>query len=126
MSRQCPIPRKCREDVCNSSHNILPHGAERVFPTNPSANNNINASKSNAGTSRTSTGQQQPSKTTTFSAVTDIKGLFQVTKLNLTSSSRTSTPALLDLCDTACSSSWVSDSLAAILGLQGTALKLTV
>ena len=30
------------------------------------------------------------------------------------------------LCDTACSNSWVSDSLAARLGLQGTALKLTV
>ena len=65
MFRQCPSPRKCRKDGCNSSHNTLLHGAERVFPAKPSTNNNIDTSKSNAGTSRPSTGQQQPSKTTT-------------------------------------------------------------
>ena len=57
--------------------------------------------------------------------MTDVKGLLQVTELKLTNSSGTSTTALV-LCDTACSNSWVSDSLAARLGLQGTALKLTV
>ena len=76
-------------------------------------------------TSRPSTGQQQPSKTTTLSSVTDVKGLLQVTELKLTNSSGTSTTALV-LCDTACSNSWMSDSLGARLGLQGTALKLTV
>ena len=125
MFRQCPSPRKCRKDGCNSSHNTLLHGAERVFPAKPSTNNNIDTSKSNEGTSRPSTGQQQPSKTTTLSSVTDVKGLLQVTKLKLTNSSGTNTTALV-LCDTACSNSWVSDSLAARLGLQGTALKLTV
>ena len=54
--------------------------------------------------------------------MTDVKGLLQVTEL--TNSSGVSTTALL-LCDTACSNSWVSDSLSAGLGLQGTALKLT-
>ena len=125
MFRQCPSPRKCRKDGCNSSHNTLLHGAERVFPAKPSTNNNIDTSKSNAGTSRPSTGQLQPSKTTTLSSVTDVKGLLQVTELKVTNSSGTSTTALV-LCDTACSNSWVSDSLAARLGLQGTALKLTV
>ena len=125
MFRQCPSPRKCRKDGCNSSHNTLLHGAERVFPAKPSTNNNIDTSKSNAGTSRPSTGQQQPSKTTTLSSVTDVKGLLQITELKLTNSSGTNTTALV-LCDTACSNSWVSDSLAARLGLQGTALKLTV
>ena len=57
--------------------------------------------------------------------MTDVKGLLQVTELKLTNSSGTGTTALV-LCDTACSNSWVSDSLAARLGLQGTALKLTV
>ena len=57
--------------------------------------------------------------------MTDVKGLLQVTELKLTNSSDTSTTALV-LCDTASSNSWVSDSLAARLGLQGTALKLTV
>ena len=123
--RQCKSPRKCRKDGCNSSHNILLHGAERVFPAKPSTKNTINTSKSNAGTSRLSTGKQQPSKTTTSSSVIDIKGLLQVTDLKFTNSYVTSTTALV-LCDTACSNSWVSDSLATRLGLQGTALKLTV
>ena len=57
--------------------------------------------------------------------MTDVKDLLQVTELKLTNSSGTSFAAMV-LCDTACSNSWVSDSLAARLGLQGTALKLTV
>ena len=114
---QCPIPRKCRKDGCNSSHNILLHGTERVSPAKPSTNNIIDTLKLNAGTSRPSTGQQQPGKTTTLSSVTNVKGLLQVTELKLTNSSGTSTTALV-LCDTGCSNSWVSDSLAARLGLQ--------
>ena len=100
-------------------------GLKRFFAAKPSTNNNINNSKSNAGTSRPLTDQHQPSKTTTLSSVTDVKGLFQVTELKLTNSSGTNTTALV-LCDTACSNSWVSNSLADRLGLQGTALKLTV
>ena len=60
-----------------------------------------------------------------MSSVTDVKSLLQVTELKLTNSSGSSTTALV-LCDTAWSNSWVSDSLAARLGLQGTAIKLTV
>ena len=54
-----------------------------------------------------------------------VQELLQVTELKDTNSSGTSTTALV-LCDTACSNSWVSNSLAARLGLQGNALKLTV
>ena len=120
LFRQCKSPRKCRKDGCNSSHNAL--------ITNPSvkpSTNNNNTSKSNVDSSRPSTGQQQPSKTTTLSPVTDVKDLLQVTELKLTNSSGTSTTALF-LCDTACINSCVSDSLADRLGLQGTALELTV
>ena len=125
MIRQCPSRRKCRKDGCNSYHNTVLHGVERVFPAKPSTNNNINTSKSNAGTSRPTTGQQRPSKTTTLSFVMDVKGLLQVTEFKLTNSSGANTTALVS-CDTACSNSWVSDSLKNRLGLQGTALKLTV
>ena len=125
MFRQCPSPRKYKKDGCNSSHNTLLHGAEWVFPAKPSTNNNINTSKSNTGISRPFIGQQHPSKTTNSSSVTDVKGLLQVTELKLTISSGTSSTALA-LCDTACSNSWVSDSLEDMIGLQGTALKLTV
>ena len=117
MFRQCKSPRKCRKDGCNSSHNTLLHGVERVFPAKPSSNNNINTLKWNAGTTRPTTGQQHPSRTTTLSSVTDVKGLLQITELNLTNSSVNNTTALV-LCDTACSNSWVSDSLAARFGYR--------
>ena len=69
---------------------------------------------------------QQPSnKITTMSSVTDVKGLLQVTELQLVSSFGLDTKALI-LCDTACSNSWVAGSLADRLGLLGKALKLTV
>ena len=48
-----------------------------------------------------------------------------MTELQLKSSSGKDTTALV-LCDTACSNSWVSNDLANRLGLNGTALKLTV
>ena len=40
---QCPQPRKCRAEACNSSHNSLLHGADRVFPTKQSTNSNISS-----------------------------------------------------------------------------------
>ena len=125
MFRQCTRPRKDRKDDCIRSHNTLLHGAEIVFAAKSSTNNNIINSNSNAGTSRSTAGEQQPSKTTTLSSVTDVKGLLQVTELKFTISSGKSTAALV-LCNKACSNSCVSDSLAARLGLQGSALKLTV
>ena len=124
MFRQCKSSRKCRKDGCNSSHNTLLHGDERDFPAKPSTNSYINNSKSIEGTGRPPTVQQQPSKTTTLSSLTDVKGLIQVTELKMINSSGTNTTALV-LCDTACNKSRVSDSLADKLGLQGTALKLT-
>ena len=43
MFRQCPNPRKCRKNGCNSSHNTLLHGAERVYPSKSHSNNNSNS-----------------------------------------------------------------------------------
>ena len=121
--RQCPNPRKCRRDGCNNSHNALLHGAERVYPTKSPSNNN---SKSNAGANHSKLSSVQSlSKTTTLSSVSNVKGLLQLTELQLKSSSGKDTTALV-LCDTACSNSWVSNDLANRLGLHGTALKLTV
>ena len=123
--RQCPQPRKCRAEGCNSSHNTLLHGADRVFPTKQSTNPNTIQSPGNTGQSKATTSQQPSNKTTTMSSVTDVKGLLQVTELQLVSSSGLDTKALV-LCDTACSNSWVAGSLADRLGLHGKALKLTV
>ena len=57
--------------------------------------------------------------------MSNVKGLLQVTELQLKSSSGKNTTALV-LCDSACSSSWVSSDLENRLCLRGTALKLTV
>ena len=123
MFRQCPNPRKSRKDGCNSSHNTLLHGAERVYPSKSPSNNNSN---SNAGANQSKLSSvQSSSKTTTLSSVSNVKGLLQVTELQLKSSSGKDTTALV-LCDTACSNSWVSNYLANRLGLHGRALKLTV
>ena len=123
MFRQCPNPRKCRNVGCNSSHNTLLCGVERVYPSKAPSTNN---SSSNAGANQSKISSvQSSSKTTTLSSVSNVKGLLQVTKLQLTSSSGKDTTALV-LCDTGCSNSWVSNDLAIRLGLHGTALKLTV
>ena len=122
---QCPQPRKCRAEGCNSSHNTLLHGADRVFPAKKSTNPNTIRSSGNTDQSKATTSQQPSNKTTTMSPVTDVKGLLQVTELHLVNSSALDTKALV-LCDTACSNSWVAGSLADRLGLHGKALKLTV
>ena len=123
MFRQCPNPSKCRKDCCSSSHNTLLHGAEWVYPTKSPSNNNSN---SNAGANQSKLSSvQSSSKTPTLSSVSNVKGLLEVTELQLKSSSCKDTTALV-LCDTACSNSWVSNDLANRLGLHGTALKLTV
>ena len=123
--RQCPQPRKCRAEACNSSHNTLLHGADRVFPTKQSTNPNSIQPFGNICQSEATSSQLQPKKTTTMSSVTDVKGLLQVTELQLVNSSGLETNALV-LCGTACSNSWVAGSLADRLGLHGKALKLTV
>ena len=123
MFRQCPSPRKCRKDEFNSSHNTLLHGAQRVYPSKSPSNNTSN---SNAGANQNKLSSVQSSrKTTTLSSVSNVKGLLQVTELQLKSSSSKDTTALV-LCDSACSNSLVSNDLANRLGLHGNALKLTV
>ena len=122
---QCPQPRKCQAEGCNSSHNTPLHGAYRVFPTKQSTNSNTIQPSGNTAQSKTTSSQLQPNRSTTMSSVTDVKGLLQVTELQLVNSSGLDTKALV-LCDTACSNSWVAGSLADRLGLHGKALKLTV
>ena len=110
MFRQCPNPRKCRKDGSNSTHNTLLQGAEMVHPSESPSNNNI--SNSNAGANQSKLPSvQSSSKTTTLLSVSNVKGLLQVTELQLKSSSGKDTTALV-LCDIACSNSWVCNDLA--------------
>ena len=86
--RLCPQSRKCQAEGCNSSHNTLLHGADRIFPAKQSTNPNTIHSSGNTGQSKPTTSQQQSSKTTTMTSVNDFKGLLQLTALQLVNSSR--------------------------------------
>ena len=122
--RQCPQPRRCQAEGCNSSHNTLLHGAERVFPTKQSINPNTIQPSNYTGQSKATTTQQPSYMTRTMSSVTDVKGLLQVTELQLFNYSGLDTKALV-LCFTTCSTSWVAVSLADRLGWHGKALNIT-
>ena len=120
--RQCTQPRKCRAEGCISSHNTLLHRADRVFSARQSTNP---ITIQSSGQMKATTSQQPSNKTTTMSSVTEVKGLLQVTEVQLFNSSGLDTKALV-LCDTACSNSWVAGTLADRLDLHGKALTLTV
>ena len=123
--RQCPQPRKCWAEGCNSLHKTLLYVADRVFGTKQSLNSNNIQSSGNTGHSKATTTQQSSNEITTMSSVTDVKGLYQVTEMQLVNSSGLDTKALV-LCDTAWYNSWVAGILADRLDLHGKALKLTV
>ena len=118
--RQCPQPRKCTKDGCSSSHNTLLHGSERIFPQkNPGDAKNSQSSKTTQVSQR-----QTSSESSGMPSVTDVKGLLQITEVELTSPS--SSAKILALCDSACSHSWISRRLADKLQVKGSATKLTV
>ena len=117
--RQGPQPRKCTKDGCSSSHNILFHGSDRIFPQkSPGDAKNFQ--------SKTTKVSQRPtsSEKSGMPSVTDVKGLLQITEVELTSPS--SSTKILALCDSACSHSWISRRLVDKLQVKGSATKLTV
>ena len=119
--RQCPQPRKCNKDGCNSSHNTLLHGAERVFQpkTTPKLSSNQATGSRNLKTTVNKAGESSG-----VCSVTDVKGLLQITEVEVHTS--TTSAKVLALCDSACSHSWISEDLATKLNVKGLPTKLTV
>ena len=119
--RQCPQPRKCNKDGCNSSHNTLLHGAERVFQpkTTPKSSSNQATGSRNLKTTVNKAGESSG-----VCSVTDVKGLLQITEVEVHTS--TTSAKVLALCDSACSHSWISEDLATKLNVKGLPTKLTV
>ena len=121
--RQCPQPRKCTKEGCSSSRNTLLHCSERIFPKGASSAEN----KDNKVTTGNSTKvSQKPtgSKSSGMPSVSDVKGLLQITEIELESPS--DSEKVLVLCDSACSHSWISKRLADKLQVKGSPTKLTV
>ena len=119
--RQCPRPRKCNEDDCSSSHNTRLHGAERVFQprTTPKTSRYQVTSSCSSITPNSQTGESSG-----VCSVTDMKGLLQITEVEVHTG--TNFTKVLALCDSACSNSWISENLATKLNLKGLPTKLTV
>ena len=117
--RQCPQPRKCTKEGCSSSHNTLLHGADRIFPQKSFGDAKTTQS------SKTKVNQKQTgSESSGMPSVIDYKGLLQIVEVQLDSLSIS--VKVLALCDTTCSHSWISRSLAHKLRVKGSATKLTV
>ena len=113
----CSKARKCPKPDCESTHNVLLHGAEKIFPPKDTKSS---PASGNANTKHVSTN----------AAVGDIhsqestKGLLPVASLAV-SSDATITNALA-LCDSASTHSWVSADLVKRLHLVGTPVNLTI
>ena len=128
--RTCPNQRKCNHEGCRSTHNILLHGAERIF-TASGQNKSADASQPKVNSTKTSTtavdnaSTHGTSSTSGLTSITDVKGLLQVLEVDLEGQSQKCARALV-LCDTACSHSWISSELAKRLHLRATPFNLTV
>ena len=112
--RQCPQPRKCNKDGCNSSHNTLLHSAERVFQPRTTPKPSTNQA----------TGSRSPKITVNKAgessgvcSVSDVKGRLQITEVEI--HTPTTSVKVLALCDSTCSHSWISEDLATKLNVKG-------
>ena len=120
--RQGPQPRKCTKEGCESTHNTFLHGADLIFPNknqvtkppNPESSTCVGATKIN----------EQLETSSGLPSVTDVKGLLQITEVELHSTA--TSEKVLALCDSACRHSWISARLANRLKVQGVPTKLTV
>ena len=113
--RKCQKARKCPKQDCESTHNVLLHGAEKVFPPkeadrSPSTQTNTNTTSANNAAC------VKPCEGTA-------KGILPVALVDVSSGSENSNA--LALCDTGSTHSWVSAALVERLKLVGTPVNVT-
>ena len=119
--RQCPQPRKCTKDGCGSSHNTFLHGADRIFAKKAT---NVNKDKTEtSGRIGTSMSNERSVESSGMPSVADVKGLLQVTEVELLANGRSEKVLALPGVK---SDSWISANLATKLNIHGTPTKLTV
>ena len=113
--RKCQKAKKCPKQDCESTHNVLLHGAEKVFPPkeadrSPSTQTNTNTTSANNAAC------VKPCEGTA-------KGILPVALVDVSSGSENSNA--LALCDTGSTHSWVSAALVERLKLVGTPVNVT-
>ena len=111
----CSKARKCPKPDCESTHNVLLHGAEKLFPPRDTKGNANTPASGNANTKYVSTN----------AAVSEIHSQESTKDLLPVSSDVTITNALV-LCDSASTHSWVSADLVKRLHLVDTSFNLTI
>ena len=119
--RKCPKPRKCLKQGCSSTHNTLLYVSEKFFRTK-SHEKSDEAKETTASSVTVVTNKAEESPG--MPSVTNFRGLFQITEVNLQPSFRTE--QVLVLCGSACGNSWISKKFARKLNVQVTPLKITV
>ena len=97
------------------------HGAERIFSSKPESGKESNGETT---TCSVTTATQKNEVTSCIPSVFDVKGLLQITEVELQNSEESEN--VLVLCDSPCSHSWISSELACKLDECGTPTKLTV
>ena len=126
--RQCPSPRKCPKENCKSTHNVLLHGAERIFSPRSTIGTSDVAKPETQGTSKgfvtNESSDQNSASTTMCSTCPSVKGLLQIVEVYLEVNERSL--RTFALCDSACSHSWIAKDAASKLNVTGPRMKLTV
>ena len=130
MFRKSPKARKCTKPSCESTHNVLLHGAEKVFSVR-SANKELNNSNKASHSNSNSTAPPNRNKPQTSSSnvagspsYKKLTGLLPLLQLEI--SSHTDVITALVMCDSCCTHSWVSAALAQRLNLTGQKLDILV
>ena len=93
--RKSPQPCKCTKDCCGSTHNTLLHGAERIFARKSETGKESNGETTTC--SVTTATQKKDEVTSCLPFVSDVKGLLQITEVELQTSEKSE--RVLVLCD---------------------------
>ena len=118
--RQRSRAKNCPKPECDSTHNVLLHGAEKIFPRKENSN-----FSNKAGTNKS----KENTKTADLAAVSDVhdiessKGLLPIATIGV--SSDVTSLLTLVLCDSVSTHSLVSSSLVNRLGLTGEPVNLS-
>ena len=120
--RECPSPANSLKKVVKAPTTHFFTVPNEFFRKKSETPNRKNPETSTCiGTTKTN---DHVAESSGMPSVVDVKGLLQITEVELHSNERSE--RVLALCDSACSHSWISSRLADKLTIKGTATKLTV